>query len=87
MLEGSFILKDLHSYRNVIETIENNSETFLGYYPQKINEFMETFTETDNIPKREKYREFISKTIKERGFVQFASDGLKIAKLAGDAIL
>ena len=35
----------------------------------------------------EKYREFISKTIKERGFVQFASDGLKIAKLAGDAIL
>ena len=87
MLKNSFILKDLHSYRDVMDTIENNSKTFLGFYPEKINEFMQTFTSVDNIPKREKYREFILKTLKERNLIQFASDGLKIAKLAGEAIL
>lgn len=87
MLEGSFILKDLYAYRNVMHTIEHNSKSFLGYYPEKINEFMQMFTATDSIPKREKYREFIIKTLKERGLVQFTTDGLKIAKLAGDAIL
>jgi len=87
MLEDSFVLKDLYSYRNVMNSIENNSKAFLGYYPQKINEFMETFTATDNIPKREKYRKFIIKALKERNLIKLASDGVKIAKIAGDAIL
>ena len=87
MLEGCFVLKDMKSYKNVISTVEKNSASFLGYYPRKINEFFETFTAVDSIPKREKYREFISKAIKERGLVQFASDSLKIARLMGDALL
>ena len=87
MLQNSFILKDLYSYRNVMDSIEHNSEAFLGYYPQKINEFFEIFTATDSIPKREKYRKFISKALKERNLIKIASDGIKIAKLAGDAIL
>ena len=87
MLEESFIMKDLRSYKNVMGSIENNSKAFLGFYPQKINEFMATFTAVDSIPKKEKYRAFIAKTLRERNIFQIASDGVKIAKLAGEAIL
>ena len=87
MLEGSFVLKDMKSYKNVISTVEKNSKSFLGYYPRMMNEFFETFTAVDSIPKREKYREFIKQAIRERGLVQFTGDALKIARLAGDALL
>ncbi len=87
MLDESFVMKDLKTYRNVVETIEKNADSFLGFYPEKINEFMQTFTTTDSIPKKEKYRKFIMKTLKERNLVQFATDGLKVAKLVKDALL
>ena len=48
---------------------------------------MATFTAVDSIPKKEKYRAFIAKTLRERNIFQIASDGVKIAKLAGEAIL
>jgi len=70
-----------------MKSIENNSSAFLGFYPEKINEFMATFTAVDSIPKKQKYREFIRNTLKERSLLNIASDGIKIAKLAGEAIL
>lgn len=87
MLENSFVLKDMRSYKNVISTIENNSKAFLGFYPKKINEFMKTFTETDSIPKKQKYRKFIAQALKERSIPKIIVDGIKVAKLAGEAIL
>jgi len=87
MLKKSFIIKDLHTYRNLITTIENNSSAFLGFYPKKINEFMNTFTDVDSIPKKQKYRKFIIKTLKERCIFKMAMDGIKLAKVAGEAIL
>lgn len=86
-LKESFILKDMYSYRNVMSTIENNASAFLGFYPQKINQFMKVFTETDSVPKKYKYRRFISETLKERSILKIAVDGIKIAKLAKEAIL
>ena len=87
MLKESFILKDLYSYRNVMSVIEANAPSFLGFYPKKINEFMKTFTATDSIAKKEKYREFLKKTMKEKSVWQFAKDGVNIARLALEAIL
>ena len=86
-LKESFILKDMYSYRNVMSTIENNASAFLGFYPQKINQFMKVFTATDSVPKKYKYRRFISETLKERNILKIAVDGIKIAKLAKEAIL
>ena len=86
-LKESFVLKDMKTYKNVLNTIENNNAAFLGFYPQKINEFMNMFTSVNSIPKKQQYRQFISKTLKERNVLKIASDGIKIAKLAGEAIL
>ena len=86
-LNESFIMKDMKSYRNVISSIENNSEEFLKFYPEKINEFFATFTSTDGIPKKQKYRNYIIQTLKERNIFNLSADGIKIAKLALEAIL
>ena len=40
-LEKSFILKDLYSYRNVIENLYSRSDSLSKYYPKKIKELFE----------------------------------------------
>ena len=86
-LKESFIIKDMKAYKNIIHSIEKNSDTFLGFYPEKINEFFSTFTSVDSIPKKQKYRNYIIQTLKERNILKLSSDGIKIAKLALEAIL
>ncbi len=68
-LEDSFVLKDLRTYKDVMKFAEKNSKIFLEYYlPGKVNEFFNMFTTTDSVPKRQKYKEFIGKILKERSF-------------------
>ncbi|MDD3419486.1 MAG: FAD-dependent oxidoreductase [Candidatus Gastranaerophilales bacterium] len=86
-LKHSFILKDLKTYRNVIPTLEHNASAFLGFYPKKINEFMEMFTSVDSIPKRQKYRTFIKNIFKERNLFKIALDMLKLLKLVWGVIV
>lgn len=86
-LKHSFILKDLKTYRNVIPTLEHNATAFLGFYPKKINEFLEMFTSVDSIPKRQKYRTFIKNIFKERNLFKIALDMLKLLKLVWGVIV
>lgn len=86
-LDESFIMKDLKSYKDVMGVLEKNSKAFLGFYPQKINEFFNMFTSVDGIPKKQKYQKFISDAIKERGLPQIGVDGIKLANLAGGVLL
>ena len=58
-LKKSFVMKDLRTYREVMEAMYKHSGSFLGYYPRKINEFFAMFTGVDGVPKRTKYRNFI----------------------------
>jgi len=87
MLEESFVIKDLKTYKDVMPFIENNSKVFLGFYPKKINQFFDMFTAVDSIPKKEKYKEFIGETLRERNPLNIACDAVKLAKLAGGIIL
>ncbi len=59
LLKKSFVMKDLYTYRDVMGIISRHSESFLGYYIRKVNEFFEMFTSVDGVPKRTKYRSFI----------------------------
>jgi electron transfer flavoprotein-quinone oxidoreductase len=63
-LKKSFVMKDLRTYREVMSTIHNNPEIFLGFYPRKINEFFKMFTGVDGIPKRTKYHAFIKSLLR-----------------------
>ena len=86
-MDDSFVIKDLKTYKDVMPFIEKNSETFLGFYPQKLNKFFELFTSVDSIPKKEKYREFIKTTLSERHPLSLACDAVKLAKLSGGILL
>ena len=86
-LEDSFVLKDLKAYQDVAGFAEHNSETFLGLYLRKINEFMDKFVSVDSIPKSEKYKSFIFDTIKQRSLGGMICDGLKFAKIGGGVLL
>ncbi len=85
-LDESFVMKDLKTYKDVIVTLEKNSKTFLGFYPEKINEFMNQFTSVDSIPKKKKYIQFVGDVLEQRSFA-LVSDGLKLANLAGGILL
>ena len=86
-MDESFVMKDLKSYKDVMGTLEANSKSFLGFYPKKINEFFNTFTSVDSIPKKRKYRQFIAEAVKERSIANIAMDGMKLANLAGGVLL
>lgn len=80
-LEQSFIMKDLRTYKDLMEIMSERSSEFLGYYPKKINAFFEMFTSVDSVPKKEKYWEFIKSIFKDRKFVTLFKDGTSIIKL------
>lgn len=80
-LENSFVLKDLKSYKNLMDLIHGRSESFLGYYPRKICAFMKMFTTVDSIPKRDKYRTFIKKFFTDRSISEIFKDGICLIKL------
>ena len=80
-LKQSFVVKDLKTYRDVIHTLGENSESFLGFYPEKINEFFDLFTTVDSVPKRCKYRAFIKNIFRQRNIFKIGCDGIKLLKL------
>ncbi len=86
-LEKSFIMKDLYTYRNLMDIIHNKKDVFLGFYLKKINAFFEMFTSVDSTPKRELYRKFIINFIKQRGIKGLTHDIWSILKLVWSILI
>lgn len=86
-LENSFVMKDLKSYKDVSSFIEGNVESVLGFYPRKVNDFMNQFISVDSIPKKDKYKSFIGDTFKQRSIPKIMVDIAKFAKIGGGIIL
>lgn len=80
-LEKSFIMKDLHAYRNLMDEAHNRNESFMGYYLKEVNGFFNMFTTVDSIPKRQKFRKFIFDFIKKRNIIELFKDALSAFKL------
>ncbi len=80
-LEESFIIKDLRTYKDLMDVMHDRCEEFLGYYPRKINAFFEMFTSVDGEPKKDKYWKFIKSIFKDRKFSVLLKDGISLIKL------
>lgn len=80
-LQNSFVMKDLKTYKDLMDIAHNKSESFLDYYLRTINSFFEMFTTVDSVPKREKYYNFIKKFFKERKITDLFSDAWNALKL------
>lgn len=81
MLENSFIIKDLRTYKDLMGAIADRKTEFLGYYLKKINSFFEMFTSVDSIPKRQKYHKFIKSIFTDRKISDLFKDMWTIVKL------
>lgn len=80
-LENSFVIKDLRTYKDLMSGIGEREQEFLGYYPQKINEFFKMFSTTDSIPKRKKYHKFIKSIFTDRKISDLFKDAWTAIKL------
>jgi len=80
-LENSFVLKDLKTYRYLMEEAHKRKTAYFDYYFKKINGFFEMYTSVDSIPKREKYFKFVKDFFKGRGVVEPLKDLKGILKI------
>ncbi len=80
-LENSFIIKDLKSYKNIMDIVHNRAKAYLKYYPEKISEFFRVFTSVDSVPKSNKYRAFIKSLFFDRSFSELIKDVIGFIKM------
>ena len=80
-LKKSFILKDLKTYKDLMDVAHARQKAFFSYYFKKINAFFEMFTSVDSVPKREKYHKFIKSFFKDRKVSDLFKDAWAAVKL------
>ena len=80
-LENSFILKDLKTYKSVIDILSTRTGSFLGYYPQKVCEFFNIFTTADGVEKHGKFVKFTKDFFRKRSLSELFKDGISAVKL------
>lgn len=80
-LEKSFIIKDLKSYKNIMDIVHNREESYLGYYPNKIAEFFKMFTSVDSVEKRKKYHNFIKSIFTDRSISELFKDAIGFIRI------
>lgn len=80
-MENSFIIKDLKSYKDLMNIVHHRAKSYLGYYPHKIAGFFKMFTTVDSIPKRKKYHGFIKSIFTDRSISELFKDGIGFIKL------
>ena len=80
-LENSFVLKDLKTYKDLMDIMHVRKDSFLNYYLKKINAFFEMFTSVDSVPKRKKYWDFIKSIFTERKIGELFRDVVSVFKL------
>lgn len=83
-LENSFILKDLYSYRNVIENLHSRSNSLSVYYPDKIAELFEIITDANCVSKSAQIRKYLFGLLKERGLKEAIKDAFAFSKCGAD---
>ena len=86
-LSKTFVLKDMYSYRSLMDVMHKKKGVFMDVYFRKINAFFEMFTSVNGVPKRTLYRKFIFDFCKERGFIGLISDFAGIIKLLWEVLV
>ena len=70
----AFILKDLYSYRNIIEKLYSRSNSLSVYYPNKIKELFEIVVSANCISKSQQFRKYFASFFKDRNLMELFKD-------------
>ena len=79
-LENSYVIKDLKTYKDILPNIAPRAKSFFGYYPKKIAEFFEIFTNVNGKPKKQEYRKYIRSWFTDRSLTELSADIFTIIK-------
>ncbi len=79
-LKDSYVIKDLKTYKDILDNISPKTASFFGYYPKKIAEFFEIFTNVNAKPKKQEFRKYIRSWLAERSLGELISDVWVIIK-------
>lgn len=80
-LENSFVIKDLKSYKNLMDIVHDRAKSYLEYYPKKIAAFFKMFTSVDSTPKRNKYHAFIKSIFTDRSITELFKDAIGFLRM------
>ena len=86
-LKKSFVLKDMKTYKDLMDVMHSRKKAFLSYYLKKINAFFEMFTSVNSIPKKENYHNFIKSIFTDRKITELFKDAWAIIKLLWSILL
>ena len=79
-LKDSFVMKDLHKYRDMPALLHANSQNFFLTYPELVAKAMENFLRVDGTPKREMEKKTFASFRKARGWSGLFGDAFKLAR-------
>ena len=80
-LKDSFVMKDLKTYKDLMDIAHQRKKAFMGYYLRKINSFFEMFTSVNSVPKKEGYHKFIKSIFTDRKLSELFKDVWALLKL------
>lgn len=86
-LRTSFVLKDMETYKDLMDIMHSRKKAFLSYYMKKINAFFDMFTSVDGVPKKENYHKFIKSIFTDRKITELFKDAWAIIKLLWSILL
>ena len=86
-LKETFVLKDLKTYKDLMDVMHQRQKAFLSYYLKKINSFFEMFTSVNSIPKKENYHKFIKSIFTDRKISELFKDAWAIIKLVWSILI
>ena len=86
-LHNSFVMKDMKTYRNLMDIFHQRQQAFLSYYLKKINAFFEMFTSVNSVPKRENYWKFIKSIFTDRKISELFKDIWALVRLVWSILI
>lgn len=76
-LQNSFVLQDLHKFRNTTAMFEENPQFFTDY-PEMMTDLLHEFFLVDSVPKKDKFRLMFDRLRKRRSYGRLAGDLYKL---------
>ena len=87
VLRKSFVIKDMHTYKDLMDICHQRQKAFLDYDLRKINSFFEMFTTVNSVPKRDNYWRFIKSIFTDRKISELVKDFCAVIRLLWSILL
>ena len=86
-LKKCFVLKDLKTYKELMDIAHSRKMAFFSYYMKKVNAFFEMFTTVNSVPKRKMFREFIKSLFTDRKITELFKDIVAVIRLVWSILI